>query len=69
MLIVGRAVAGIGASGIQNGALTIIAECVAMPKRPGMSQDCFERFCKLNIAAALIGFAMDGMAPVLMTYR
>ena len=61
--------AGIGASGTQNGALTIIVECVTIPKRPGMSQDCLKRFCKLNTAAALIGFAMGGMAPVLMTYR
>ncbi|KAL9094341.1 MAG: hypothetical protein Q9165_003482 [Trypethelium subeluteriae] len=34
MLIVGRAVAGMGASGILNGAFTIIAGCVPMPKRP-----------------------------------
>ncbi|ERF72998.1 hypothetical protein EPUS_08855 [Endocarpon pusillum Z07020] len=36
MLIVGRAVAGMGTSGIQNGAFTIIAECVPMPKRPAL---------------------------------
>lgn len=36
MLIVGRAVAGMGASGILNGTLTIIAGCIPMPKRPGM---------------------------------
>ena len=36
MLIVGRAVAGMGTSGILNGAFTIIAECVPMAKRPGM---------------------------------
>lgn len=36
MLIVGRAVAGMGASGIQNGAFTIVAGCVPMNKRPGM---------------------------------
>ena len=36
MLIVGRAVAGIGTSGIQNGAFTIIAGCVPMPKRPAL---------------------------------
>ena len=35
MLIVGRAVAGMGTSGIQNGAFTIIAGCVPMSKRPG----------------------------------
>lgn len=36
MLIVGRAVAGMGGSGITNGALTIIALCAPMDKRPGM---------------------------------
>ncbi|KAK8080295.1 MFS multidrug transporter [Apiospora hydei] len=34
MLIIGRAVAGMGGSGIVNGAFTIIAGCVPMPKRP-----------------------------------
>nr|AGN71625.1 putative HC-toxin efflux carrier TOXA [Monascus pilosus] len=36
MLIVGRAVAGMGGSGIQNGAFTIIAGCVPMQRRPGL---------------------------------
>ena len=36
MLIIGRALAGMGASGLQNGAFTIIAGCVPMPKRPGL---------------------------------
>lgn len=36
MLIVGRAVAGMGSSGLQNGALTIMAAAVPMQKRPGM---------------------------------
>ena len=36
MLIVGRAVAGLGGSGIQNGALTIISACVPLEKRAGM---------------------------------
>ncbi|KAI2641357.1 putative MFS multidrug transporter [Hypomontagnella submonticulosa] len=34
MFIVGRAVAGIGSSGLQNGALTIIAGAVPLEKRP-----------------------------------
>jgi MFS family permease len=38
MLIVGRAVAGMGGSGIMNGALTIIALCLPMEKRPGMKK-------------------------------
>jgi MFS family permease len=35
MLIIGRAVAGLGASGLTNGALTILAAAVPMHKRPG----------------------------------
>ena len=34
MLIVGRAVAGIGCSGLVNGALTIVAACLPLIKRP-----------------------------------
>lgn len=34
ILIVGRAVAGMGTAGILNGALIIIAQCVPMEKRP-----------------------------------
>ncbi|KAE8552422.1 hypothetical protein EYB25_006316 [Talaromyces marneffei] len=36
MLIVGRAVAGMGGSGIQNGAFTIVAGSVPMPRRPAL---------------------------------
>ncbi|GAP82372.2 putative efflux pump [Rosellinia necatrix] len=35
MLIIGRAVAGVGASGIINGAITIISACAPFEKRPG----------------------------------
>ncbi len=35
MLIVGRAVAGMGGSGLSNGAITIIVACVPLAKRPG----------------------------------
>ena len=34
MLIIGRAVAGMGTAGLTNGALTIIAACVPLEKRP-----------------------------------
>ncbi|MCJ1277841.1 hypothetical protein MMC21_005655 [Puttea exsequens] len=34
VLIVGRAVAGMGASGLMNGAITIMAACIPMEKRP-----------------------------------
>jgi MFS family permease len=36
MLIIGRAVAGVGGSGLVNGALTIIAASLPIHKRPGM---------------------------------
>jgi MFS family permease len=35
MFIVGRAVAGMGGSGIVNGGLTMIAKCIPMEKRGG----------------------------------
>jgi MFS family permease len=35
MLIVGRAVAGLGAAGIITGAITIISSCAPLEKRPG----------------------------------
>jgi len=36
MLIVGRAVAGLGAAGIINGAITIISSCAPLSKRPAL---------------------------------
>lgn len=36
MLIVGRAIAGIGSSGIINGTMTIIGGIVPMERRPSM---------------------------------
>jgi MFS family permease len=35
MLIVARAIAGLGASGLINGALTIVAACIPLEKRAG----------------------------------
>ncbi len=40
MFIVGRAVAGMGGSGIVNGGLTIVAKCIPMEKRGGMRILC-----------------------------
>lgn len=34
MLIIGRAVAGMGGSGLRNGALNILTESIPLPKRP-----------------------------------
>ncbi|CAO1604832.1 hypothetical protein XANCAGTX0491_008372 [Xanthoria calcicola] len=36
MLIIGRAVAGLGGSGLMNGALTILNSCVPPPKQPAL---------------------------------
>ncbi|KAK7968787.1 hypothetical protein PG988_007860 [Apiospora saccharicola] len=36
MLIVGRVVAGLGAAGISNGAITIVSSCAPMEKRPAL---------------------------------
>ena len=36
MLIVGRAIAGMGSSGLYNGTFVIIAGCIPMAKRPSM---------------------------------
>ncbi len=36
MLVVGRAIAGIGTAGLQNGAFTIIANCVPIHRRPAL---------------------------------
>lgn len=35
MLIIGRAIAGLGAAGIINGAITIVSSCAPLEKRPG----------------------------------
>lgn len=37
MIIIGRSVAGLGGSGLMNGAFTIIAACVPMSKRPALT--------------------------------
>ncbi|KAF5664221.1 major facilitator superfamily transporter [Fusarium circinatum] len=48
MLIIGRAVAGIGSSGIQNGALTMIAKAVPIHRRP-------------SLVGVIMGFAQLGL--------
>ena len=39
MLIGGRVIAGLGTSGILNGALLIVAECTPMQRRPSRTSD------------------------------
>lgn len=49
MLIVGRAVAGIGSSGLINGGLTIVSACLPVHKQPAATGILIS-FCQLGIA-------------------
>ena len=40
MLIAGRAIAGLGGSGLLNGGITMIAGAVPIEKRPRESESC-----------------------------
>ncbi|KAK3068902.1 hypothetical protein LTR53_013180 [Teratosphaeriaceae sp. CCFEE 6253] len=58
MLIIGRAVAGMGTAGLQNGAFTIIAACVPIHKRPAFLGIC-QGFAQLGLVfGPLIGGAL-----------
>jgi len=58
MLIVGRAVAGMGTAGLQNGAFTIIAACVPLHKRPALLGLC-QGIAQLGVVfGPLIGGAL-----------
>lgn len=58
MFIIGRVVSGIGGSGIQNGAMTIIAACSPLEKRPTLIGSLMG-FCQIGlIAGPLIGGAL-----------
>ncbi|KAG0650485.1 Efflux pump mlcE [Hyphodiscus hymeniophilus] len=59
MLIVGRAVAGMGISGILNGAVTIIAGCVPMSKRP--------QYLLISVPAAQLGLVLGPLIGGLLT--
>ena len=62
MLIVGRAVAGLGTSGLINGALTIVAACLPIQKRP-MYIGIMMGFSQLGIVIApIIGGAFTEYA-------
>ncbi|KAF2148175.1 putative MFS multidrug transporter [Myriangium duriaei CBS 260.36] len=58
MFMVGRAVAGMGASGLQNGALTIIAGCAPMTKRPFLIGTLFGIGSLGLVCGPLIGGAL-----------
>jgi MFS family permease len=58
MFILGRAVAGIGSSGIQNGGFTIIAACAPLEKRPSL-MGILIGICQIGLVAGpLIGGAL-----------
>ncbi|KAK1081675.1 hypothetical protein LTR33_004481 [Friedmanniomyces endolithicus] len=58
MLIVGRAVAGMGTAGLQNGAMTIISASVPLHKRPALLGIC-QGFAQLGLVfGPLIGGAL-----------
>lgn len=62
MLIVGRAVAGMGGSGITNGALTIIALCSPMEKRPSRRNPRFpQQLANVWCLEEYIGIMMGSM--------
>lgn len=58
MLIVGRAVAGMGASGLLNGAYTIVYASVAPARQAGTDSDLLEDEYLLNRFIGLLGFLM-----------
>ena len=65
LFILARAVAGLGASGLLNGALSIIAAIAPMHKRPGRLglTPLLNMTMKLSIETALIGFMMLSTSP------
>lgn len=62
ILILGRAVAGIGGAGLVNGALIIIAACVPLEKRPGMTYDFRSINVKADVYEVILGVMMSGEA-------
>ena len=65
MLIVGRAVAGMGASGMMNGALTIIRACVPMEKTAGMSATVlkYQQITNVLRLKAYLGILIGSKSP------
>ena len=65
MLIIGRAVAGMGTAGLTNGALTIIAACVPLEKRP-MYLGFMMSFAQIGI---ILGPLIGGLLTQYATWR
>jgi len=58
MLIVGRAVAGLGAAGLVNGGLTILSACTPLEKRASMKHSMSKLFHNANMTAVYLGIVM-----------
>ncbi|CAG8951101.1 hypothetical protein HYFRA_00006499 [Hymenoscyphus fraxineus] len=65
MLIIGRAVAGLGGSGLRNGALGIITECVPLAKRPPY----FGVMMGLSLCGAAVGPLLGGLFTKFVSWR
>ncbi|CAG8975255.1 hypothetical protein HYALB_00007955 [Hymenoscyphus albidus] len=65
MLVIGRAVAGLGGSGLRNGALSIITECVPLSKRPPY----FGVMMDLSLCGAAVGPLLGGVFTKYNSWR
>ncbi|KAH7032764.1 major facilitator superfamily-domain-containing protein [Microdochium trichocladiopsis] len=72
MLIGGRAIAGLGYSGVTNGALTIIASAIAPPKRPCMffpRDGCANRTLTVSQIGMILGPILGGVFTEFVSWR
>jgi len=58
MLIIGRAVAGVGAAGISSGAYTMLSAAVPLEKRPGKLSSLNEKLAANTYEKAMLGLLM-----------
>lgn len=56
LLIVGRVIAGLGTSGMLNGAMLIVAECAPMERRPSMNQCLPDEYVRPGITDIVYSF-------------
>jgi len=58
MLIVGRAIAGVGAAGLSSGAYTLLSASVPLEKRPGKLSNVNEKLEANTYEKAMLGILM-----------
>jgi MFS family permease len=63
MLIIGRAIAGLGGAGLLNGGYTIIYATVPLPKQPGMAQDSLQQITTLIVYSHSVSWYSYGWGP------